>query len=186
MLSRAFLDDPLLSFLIPDRTKRSAATPRFMRSLLADACRFDEIWVAQEDRHVVGAAAWLPPGAYPLGARRAAMSVLRDLPSARHLGRRIAVGVRLYAAIDGAHSQLTDGHWYLASLGCEPTRQRQGLGSVLVQAVLARADDAGVTAYLETSNPDNVPWYGRHGFEVVTEINLPGCPTMWPMQRQPQ
>jgi hypothetical protein len=49
---------------------------------------------------------------------------------------------------------------------------------------LDRCDAEHAPAYLESSNPDNVPYYMRFGFEVTGEIQLPnGGPTMWPMWR---
>jgi len=186
VLSRAFQADPLLSFLIPDPGKRARATPRFMRSILVDARPFDEVWVASDGADIAGVAAWLPPGAYPRGVWRSTTGVLRELPSGHHLGRRFVAGMRLYAAIDKAHAQVAGPHWYLASLGCDPPWQRRGVGSALLEPVLARADGDGVLAYLETSKFDNVAWYGRHGFEVVAEINLRGSPAMWAMHRLPR
>ena len=48
---------------------------------------------------------------------------------------------------------------------------------------LARADGDQVPAYLWTGNPDNVPYYGSHGFEVVNEREIPGGVPNWFMVR---
>jgi ribosomal protein S18 acetylase RimI-like enzyme len=77
-------------------------------------------------------------------------------------------------------------HWYLVLLGCDSAWQRQGHGSALLAPVLQRADEEGVPAYLETQKEDNLPWYRRHGFEVMQEITAPGCPRMWAMRRDPR
>ena len=52
---------------------------------------------------------------------------------------------------------------------------------------LDRVDAEHAPAYLESSKPENVPYYQRFGFEVTGEIVLPnGGPTLWPMWRQPR
>ena len=47
-----------------------------------------------------------------------------------------------------------------------------------------QVDAEHAPAYLESSNPDNIPYYMRFGFEVTGEIKLPdGGPSMIPMWR---
>jgi hypothetical protein len=49
---------------------------------------------------------------------------------------------------------------------------------------LARADEAGVPAFLWTSNPDNLPYYRSHGYELVgEETTIPGGASNWFMER---
>ena len=184
-LARAFHHDPLFDFLVPDLLSQARAALTFLGSAVADATPFGEVWVARADAAVVGAAVWLPPGAYPRGAVRSAVSVGRDLRSVHRLGRRIASGMRLYAEIDRHHLRVREPHWYLAVLGCDPGWQRRGVGTSLLAPVLDQADREQVPAYLETQKADNVPWYRRHGFDVVADIRATGCPQMWAMRRDP-
>jgi hypothetical protein len=52
---------------------------------------------------------------------------------------------------------------------------------------LDRCDAEYAPAYLESSNPDNIPYYQRFGFEVTGELALPeGGPSLWPMWRAPR
>jgi hypothetical protein len=57
------------------------------------------------------------------------------------------------------------------------------VGSSLIAPVLERIDAGPAPGYLETQKEDNVPWYRRHGFDVVGEIRARGCPTMWAMRK---
>jgi ribosomal protein S18 acetylase RimI-like enzyme len=78
-------------------------------------------------------------------------------------------------------------HFYLSALGVEPKRQGEGVGTALMQPVLARADDERVHAYLETATGRNVLLYERQGFSVVEELTLPGTDVNgWLMRRAPR
>ncbi len=67
-----------------------------------------------------------------------------------------------------------------------PTVRGTGFGQALMRSRLDRCDAEYAPAYLESSNPDNIPYYERFGFRVTGEIRLPeGGPSLWPMWRQP-
>jgi ribosomal protein S18 acetylase RimI-like enzyme len=51
---------------------------------------------------------------------------------------------------------------------------------------VARCDQEGVLAYLESSNPRNISLYEAHGFEVMGEIQVGAAPLVTPMLRQPR
>jgi GNAT superfamily N-acetyltransferase len=75
---------------------------------------------------------------------------------------------------------------YLQGLGTDPPRQGEGLGSAVLQPVLARCDRDGLPAYLETTKERNVGFYESHGFAVVARTRLPlDGPPMWFMWREP-
>jgi hypothetical protein len=48
----------------------------------------------------------------------------------------------------------------------------------------ARVDAEGLPAYLESSNPRNISFYERHGFEVVGRIQAGKTPVVTPMLRR--
>jgi predicted N-acetyltransferase YhbS len=54
-----------------------------------------------------------------------------------------------------------------------------------MREALAEADSAEVPAYLWTGNPDNLPYYGSYGFEVIGERRIPGGAPNWFMERAP-
>ncbi|HEX4493015.1 MAG TPA: GNAT family N-acetyltransferase [Acidimicrobiia bacterium] len=182
-LARAFHDDPLFNFLVPNLRSQSRALVTFMGSLLADARPFGEVWVARADRAIAGVAVWLPPGAFPRGTRREVAAYAREMPSVHRLGRRLPAALRLQALLDRKHHEVAEPHWYLSLLGTDPSFQRRGVGSALLAPVLARAHEQGIPAYLETQKEMNVPYYRRHGFELVEQIQARGCPPMWTMSR---
>ena len=86
------------------------------------------------------------------------------------------------------HRQLApEPHWYLMILGVDPPHQGRGVGGELMQPVLAQCDRDGLPAYLETQKARNVPFYRKHGFEVLRETEAPsGGPHWWLMKRAPR
>jgi ribosomal protein S18 acetylase RimI-like enzyme len=75
-------------------------------------------------------------------------------------------------------------HWYLHMIGVDPRFQGRGYGSALIRHALERVDSDRLPAYLESTNPVNVPIYERHGFELVATVEVPGTPPMFPMLRR--
>ncbi len=75
---------------------------------------------------------------------------------------------------------------YLNVLGVEPSRQRTGVGTVATSKVIDAAAGAALPVHLETTNPVNVAWYERLGFEVVGDTRLgEDGPELWAMTRAP-
>ena len=65
-------------------------------------------------------------------------------------------------------------------------QQGKGVGTALLRPVLEHCDAEGIPCYLESSKERNVPFYRRHGFEVVEEVSLPDDgPMLWTMWREP-
>ncbi len=77
-------------------------------------------------------------------------------------------------------------HWYLPLIGVDPARQGQRLGDQLMRHALARCDTDQLPAYLESSNPLNLSFYQRHGFEALGKIQVGSSPTLVPMLRKPR
>jgi ribosomal protein S18 acetylase RimI-like enzyme len=180
VLARAFLDDPLWIWLVPDADARRRRLPWLFERALADL-RDATIETAEEP--LAGVATWIPPAtevpAPPLRTVVGALARLRGgFGRLVHYGREAS---KLEQEVGAAVS------WRLGGIGVDPAAQGRGIGSALVRSGLARADAAGAPVVLLTSNPANVAFYERHGFEVAAERRLPAAgPPGWAMVRQPQ
>lgn len=180
VLARAFAEDPVMQWLLPTTRARTRRLPRlFAMELLCFYLPNEEVYTT---RDVAGGAIWAPPG----GWRTPISNVVRGIPRlAWTLRGRLPAAVQCVSAIERVHPPET--HWYLAVVGTEPSRQRQGVGSALLAPVLDRCDRDFLPAYLESSREDNVAFYRRHGFDVTAPLDLPdGGPRIWPMWREPR
>jgi ribosomal protein S18 acetylase RimI-like enzyme len=180
-LASAFQDDPVIAWIFPDQRRRRAVLPAFMEFRLRNlAFPHDEIWMTADG---AAAAVWLPPpGRWQLSPSQR----LRLLPALiRFLGLRTASVLGGLERMEKQHPY-DPPHWYLFILGIEQAAQGQGLGSTLLAHMLARVDADSLPVYLESSNERNLALYGRHGFEVTSELVIPGGPRIWPMWRKPR
>lgn len=183
-LLRAFADDPLWNRILPDPSRRGRA----MRALFGFHLRYSalggEVWATGDDCTAV--AAWLP-------AEHAA-SDSGPLIRAGALALPFTVGLgnlgRLAKAGDAIKMMRADhaprDYRYLALLGVDPTRQRQGLGSALLKPMLERCDSERLPIWLETEREENTGYYARHGFALVARIVVPRLNIpLWGMLRPP-
>jgi GNAT superfamily N-acetyltransferase len=77
-------------------------------------------------------------------------------------------------------------HWYLPLMGVDPLQQGKGFGSALLQYTLIQCDRDSKFAYLESSNPRNIPLYERHDFGLLGKIQAGTSPPIFPMLRRPR
>ena len=177
-MARAFFDDPLQTWALPDPSTRLSILEQVFELL----SRYSSVPAGESytDARRSCAAFWVPPGGYvPDRDAAAAMAPIVDL-----LGD---ANVRFRAAEDTMRPHRpADVHFYLQGLGTDPLRQGEGLGSAVLQPVLVRCDREGLPAYLETTKERNVGFYESYGFAVVARTRLPlHGPPMWFMWREP-
>ncbi|HYC71945.1 MAG TPA: N-acetyltransferase [Opitutaceae bacterium] len=124
-----------------------------------------------------GVALWLPPGA---SADEEALARLIERTAPASIQQDAAT---VFEKMAGFHPR--EPHWFLPLIGVDPARQGQRLGDALMAHALARCDAERLPAYLESSNPRNIPFYRRHGFEELGKIQVGSSPTIVPMLRRP-
>jgi GNAT superfamily N-acetyltransferase len=184
-LARAFLDDPMTVYMMPDERQRREILPSFMQAGTRICLPYGEIYTTPGTP--VGSANWLPPGKTEITeevlAASGAFEVLERMgeEAAGRFGTLMAQLGELHAAA------VPPEHWYLLILGVDPPRQGQGVGGSLIEPILRRADAEGRPCYLETMKTRNVTFYGKHGFEVVVEGDTAdGGLHFWTMRRSPR
>ena len=185
VLTKAFHDDPMWTYIFPDSTERARSLNWLWQALINYTLVYGEIYTNPE---VNGVACWLSPGNTQQTfwrMLRTGMGFARAVLKYEEGARRRFLNVMSHA--DDEHKRLMKtGHWYLWALGVEPDFQGQGVGGRLIQPVLARADVQGVPCYLETQTEGNVAFYEKRGFEVLSAGEVPGHGVMaWMMVREP-
>ena len=184
-LTRAFLDDPLWTFLLPTAETRAENLRRLWGGVLRFSRAYGEIYTTPGTQ---GVACWIAPGKTRMSLWqqvRTRMALPRAVMSfPRDDRRRALTALRL---MDRVHRRLArEPHWYLMALGVAPEFQRQGIGGSLLEPVLRKSGQHGLPCYLDTETEANVAFYGKRGFEVVHEAVIPGSALrMWLMVRRP-
>ena len=175
VITLAFSTDPMARWAYPNPQTYLAIWPETIKA-------FGGNGFAHGTVHLVdggGAAAmWLPPGVQP-DSKRLEVLTEQNAPPERQ------------ADMSQGFEQMGRFHpeepcWYLPLIGVDPACQGRGYGSTLLRHALVQVDRDRAPAYLESSNPRNVPLYERHGFEVLGSIQAGSSPTVVPMLRRPR
>ena len=186
LLARAFHHDPFLCWAEPDAARRPRTLATIYRSLLAGAARHEACLV--EPR--VGSVDWKAPEHLELGPLEVLASgawrvALVAPPAvwwrrARHEGQAMA---RVRAHLDARTA-------YLGTLGVDPGIQGLGHGGRLLERGVSAMARRWTACVLRTEQPRALPFYRRHGFELVDESVCPvSALRVWVLRRtlgQPQ
>ena len=170
----AFAADPMARWTWPQARQYLAAMPRMARAFGSRAFSNDSAFCTDD---YAGAALWLPPGVHADEEGLGAVIESTVSPALRPETDAIFEQMAAYHP--------TEPHWYLPLIGVDPAHQGEGQGAVLMAQALARCDRDHAPAYLESSNPRNIPFYQRFGFEPLGAIQVGSSPTLVPMLRPP-
>jgi len=167
-----FAADPMTRWVWPDSSEYLRVMPRFARAFGGRAFEHGCADIIEGAR---AAALWLPPGVEPDDAEM-------DAVMAGALRLEIADDIEVLLEGMAAHHP-REPHWYLPLIAADPNWIGQGLGALLMKHALRRCDEQGVAAYLESSNPRNISFYERHGFQIIGRIQSGSSPVLTPMLR---
>jgi GNAT superfamily N-acetyltransferase len=184
VLSEAFFNDPMFTYILPEEQRRLAPLKWFFKSGIRYGLSYGSVYTTH-DRE--GGAIWLRPGSttiHFLGMLRSGMVAAPLKFGWQSFGRFLT----LSNTTEVAHKRLiSQPHYYLLALGVSPVKQRRGIGSDLIQPIISKADREGFMCYLETEQEHNIAFYECHGFYVAHEGKVPhDGPRFWAMARDPQ
>lgn len=175
VITLAFSTDPMARWAYPLPAHYLTAMPRTIEAFGGSGFAHDSVDLADDG----GAAAmWLPPGVESdlekLGTLSEQYSPPERLPEMMHV----------FEQMSAYHPK--EPCWFLPLIGVDPMRQGCGYGSALLRYGVERCDRDKVAAYLESSNPRNIPLYERYGFEALGSIQSGSSPTVVAMLRRPR
>jgi ribosomal protein S18 acetylase RimI-like enzyme len=183
-LGRAFFNDPLQMYILPDDGERQRLSAPIFHALLKYGHRNGHVLTTPGDP--AGAAVWMKPGEWEMtesGMEEAGFMALPGLLGEDAFNR---FGEFFGYIEQYHHRDVPAEHWYLAVIGVDPPHQGKGHGAAMIRPVLAAADETNIPCYLETAQPDNVPLYQHLGFKVLLEEVEPTSGVrFWTFRRDP-
>jgi ribosomal protein S18 acetylase RimI-like enzyme len=182
VLLDAFTGDPLMNFLFPEYARDARQIRLFYAATLEYVLTSGEVYAAPG---MAGIAAWYIPHALSGQAGQVAHDLRARVKSSLDEGafRRLSCFTEAAAAY---HRKVMEGRRvYLEFLAVRRGEQGRGIGGLLLENVLAKADELGLPCLLDTMSARNPPFYRAHGFEVCGErVVCEGGPYTWTMLRQ--
>ena len=174
-LAFGFADDPVWGlWAMPSGSDRAALLTEYWQPFVRSAISYQGIWMTGAGEAV---ALWVPPGV-PEFDDEGEAAFAEIVP--RLCGDRASLVFEGFEMFE--RSRPTEHHWYLSLLATHPDHRGHGWGMALVADRLAVLDEAGLAAYLESTNPGNIARYRRAGFEPIGSFTLPQGPNvdrMW-------
>jgi ribosomal protein S18 acetylase RimI-like enzyme len=172
-VTMGFSTDPVARWLYPEPADYFRWFPKFVRAFAGKAIENGTAFCTAD---YSGAALWLKPFLHP--DEDAMVELVRE-----SIPRYKQPSVfELFEKMDAGHPNRA--HWYLPMIGVDTFEQNKKIGTSLMREALARVDEEGLPAYLESSNPRNISLYRRFGFEAVGEIRVGEIPALIPMLRE--
>jgi GNAT superfamily N-acetyltransferase len=175
VLVRAFSADPFAQWIWHDPQQYHMHFPCFVRAFGGKAFTHESAYYVNSFAAI---ALWLPPNVHP--DEEKLISVVQHTVS-EQIQKDF---FRVFELMSGYHP--SEPHWYLPLMGVDPLQQGKGFGSALLQHTLIQCDHDSKFAYLESSNPRNIPLYERHDFELLGNIQAGTSPPIFPMLRRPR
>jgi ribosomal protein S18 acetylase RimI-like enzyme len=179
ILTESFLDDPSFSFVFGENYHKVSALNAFFEMFVTDAMQRGEIMIAPDEQ---GACIWYPAEVEifneqfedTLGKIIYTISEIAGKESGKRFEQLIEkVG----------ENEPTQKHCEVFFIGLKPSARRKGIGKSLLKPVLDYADTNQVGCYLVSSNPRNISFYERYGFQKYCPIEISNSYSMTGMWR---
>ena len=181
--SRAFMDDPWTSYIIPDEKKRKITIHYMLESYLRLELMVGEIYTVSPK--IEGVAGWM------LSDRKIGLiTLLRS----RFYIYAVKSGFRAFirdGKIDDFYDKIKKKrapkkHRYLALLAVDPKFQGKGYRGALLKPMLKRLDKEKMPCWVDTSREKNISFYSHFGFRVMHQEEYRGSGlVITAMQRDP-
>ncbi len=183
ILSRAFIHDPVFSYLISDINQRSKTLNHYFQHVIKYGLHYGEVY---SSLNLEGISVWLPPKSSSHTRWKAIKTGALVLPL-KVKWKYLALQNKIYKFTDNLHKKLVPyAHWYLSLIGVGPNHQGKGFGQQLLSTTINRIDPESKPIYLETNKEKNVEIFKRFGFRILKKVIIPGTEIFhWSLLRNP-
>ena len=184
VISRAFHDDPLYSYIIPDESERIKFFPYIFKAYIWYCLQFGEVYATSHN--LEGIALWLPSEFSYITPERS--KECGDEVFFYMLGKKNLERLSVTSHPNEIHEQLIkEPHIYLMVIAVEPKFQSKGFGKKLLLPMLEHLDKHNLKCYLDTNKKSNIPYYQNFGFDTLKEFKIRNTGiTNWSMLRVPK
>lgn len=182
VISQAFIDDPLISFMLPCRGTRVKTLYKFFRA-------YGEVNIKNNRGYgfgdpLQGVAYWKNPNQDNLSISVKSLTLFLPL-----LLTLYPIGYfrakTILQKIDEFHKKYADEpHYYLDNIGVLPNARGKGISSKLIRPILEMADSQKITTYTDTVTRSNVALYEHFGFQCMEQSVIANTGvTVWALKR---
>ncbi|WP_261378230.1 GNAT family N-acetyltransferase [Paenibacillus agilis] len=181
IFAEQFMEDPLYIFILPNQRTRLNVLRIFFRNYLDMLYPYSDLYASSTQLEGV----MLVFRSEKFGSsrlaqmnylRRIVVAILKSLPACKYIGvKGLLRGVSILKNMSSAWLSMLEERPYVHMDMLVVQQQYRGTGVVtkMVMPLIDECTANDVACTLETQNPNNVPLYGRYGFELVDTINMP-------------
>lgn len=179
ILTESFLDDPSFYFIFGDNHNQIIALNAFFEMIVTDAVQRGEIMLAPDEQ---GVCIWYP-AEVEIFNKQFENTVNKIINTISEIAGQESAK-RFEKVIEKVgENEPKQKHCEVFFIGLKPSARQQGIGKILLKPVLDYADTNQVGCYLVSSNPRNISFYIRHGFQEYCSIEISSSYSMTGMWR---
>jgi GNAT superfamily N-acetyltransferase len=181
LISRAFYDDPLYTYIIPDETDRKKYFPYIFKAYIWYCIHYGVVYASSQN--LEGVALWVPSEFAYITPERS--KECGDEVFFYVLGRKYLERLSITSYPNDVHEQLIkEPHIYLMVIAVDPKFQGMGYGKKLLFPMIEYLDENNLKCYLDTNKESNVGLYQKYGFKILKEFEIENTGiTNWSMLR---
>jgi hypothetical protein len=170
VLSKSFIDYPIFSFILPERTYREKKIKFLFTFLINLGLLYGEVLASSNKME--GVSIWIDSSSKKPSAIKIFWYCLIPLflkINPKSVFRLIKIGL-LKEKIRG---DILKGPYFLLDIiGVNPINQNQGYARRIIESKLIEYDNQPNPCYLETSNKENLNFYAKYNFRLYHEYKL--------------
>jgi ribosomal protein S18 acetylase RimI-like enzyme len=184
VISQAFIDDPLCSFMLPNRRTRAKTLYKFFRAYGEIKIKNNRGYGSGEP--LQGAAYWNFPDQADVSINVKSLTIFLPLLFTSYPGGYFRARKIIQQTDDLHKKHASEPHFYLDNIGVLPEARGKGISSKLIRPILEMADSQNVITYTDTVTRSNVSLYEHFGFQSVEESSIANTGiTVWALRRLP-